>query len=189
MSLFESIEFFFAKDNTTIIPFDLNTKEAPKKVVIQPHKAPVQREQQPSFLPKKKEVKVPVTTIKKEAESPKKDHFYTEWEKKYRELHAENLLAKKPFKKHALFVVDEKAPKAFAEKIAGAINTRLMKTTFIVSNASIESLIKEYDPSHIITTKEVSTSLPLLLIDDLKGIEKDPIKKKVLWEEIKSKIT
>ncbi|MCH9616932.1 MAG: hypothetical protein SP4CHLAM5_03580 [Chlamydiia bacterium] len=189
MSLFESIEFFFAKDNKTIIPFDLNTKEAPRKPVMQQHNAPRQREQQPSFLPKKKKAKVPVTTIKKEATAqPKKDHFYTEWEKKYRELHAENLLAKKPFKKHALFIIDEKAPRAFAEKIAAAINTRLMKTTFIISSSSIEALIQEHNPSHIISTKEITSTLPTIITGDLNAVEKDPEKKKILWNTLQKKL-
>lgn len=188
MSLFESIEFFFAKDDISYIPFDLNTPRATKKAVMQPHSPPVQKEQHPSFLPENKQKKVPVATIKKADTTPKKDHFYTEWEKKYRELHAENLLAKQPFKKHALFVIGEKDPKAFAEKIAGAIHTRFMNTTFLVSNKPIEILIKEHNPSHIITTKAPCTSLPSIFIENLSDVENDTDKKKVLWATLQKEL-
>jgi len=188
MSIMESIEFFFSKEKKYNIPFALDVpkkkekentyKAAPKKVF----KAAATREKKAAFVEKTLELPT------KKKIPPKKDAFYTEWEKKYKELHAENLLAKEPFKRHALFIVDEE--KEFAEKIAHAIHSRLMKTTFVQSKKPLHELIDQYNPTHIISSRKESenTELPMISIDDLAQIKKDPSKKKILWSALQKQL-
>ena len=187
MSLLKSIEFFFSRKVKHHIPFALKKADSIRKDTIAPS-APMQKEIRPSFVPKK-ETKLPTPKpVKRIPKEPSQDAFYTEWERKYKALHAENLLAKEPQKKHALFIIDEKGPQEFARKIAGAVNTRLMKTTFIASNKSVEELIKEHAPTHLILDKQVTTSLPTIFTEDLHLIEKDAAKKKLLWEKLQAEL-
>lgn len=188
---FEEIEYFFASCNSHDIPFELDVPKAPKKTILQKAKA--------ALYPPKKPVPAPIkkpefrqATIPEKAPPKKKeeDSFYKQWSQKYKSLQAENLLAKEPLKRHALFIIDKKTPKEFAEKIAGAINTRIMKTTLIVHNGPIDSLLNEYEPTHLIYTKEFSTTspLPTISIDDLRKVEKDATQKRALWETLKEKL-
>lgn len=190
---FEAIEFFFAKEKKHMIPFPLKVMKKPPL-----QKAPIQKAIKPKVeikvehkkpIEKRKAPPSPSYTPKQKTEE-KKDNFYSEWEKKYRALQAENLLAKKPFKRLALFVVNKKTSKEFAEKISSAVNTRLMKTIFVVSDAPIEELIKKHQPTHIITTKTVTNFIPLpgVLIDDLSQIEKSAEQKKELWDKLKTSL-
>lgn len=187
MSLLKSIEFFFSRKVKHHIPFTLKKADGAGKDTISPS-APMQKEIRPSFVPKK-EAKLPAQKpVKKIPKEPSQDAFYKEWEKKYKALYAENLLAKEPQKKHALFIIDEKGPQEFAKKIASAVNTRLMKTTFIASNKSVEELIKEHAPTHLIVDKQVTTSLPTIFTEDLHMVEKDAAKKKILWERLQAEL-
>jgi hypothetical protein len=172
---FEALEFFFAKEKkyTFYLPLKENVAvkilEKPKQV-----QAEYKKENLPPPLEKKTETK--------------KESFYSEWEKKYKALAAGNLLSKEPFKKLALFIINKKSDEEFAEKISLAINSRLMKTIFLISDAPLDELIKIHDPTHIITTKSVTNFIPLpgLLIDNLKKIEKSAEEKKQLWENLKT---
>ncbi|MCH9812009.1 hypothetical protein K0U07_04510, partial [bacterium] len=125
---------------------------------------------------------------KKPEAPPKKDAFYSEWEKKYKELHAESLLSKEPAGNHALFIVD--AEKEFAGKIASAIHTKLMKTTFVLSTKPLSEMVEKYKPTHIITARvETETlDLPTITIDNLGEIKKDVTKKKSLWSTLQQKL-
>lgn len=185
MSDFESIEFFFASSKSHQIPDPLKSALPAKRQV---EKQPIL----PKALPKQSETfvaKKPMEPAFKQ-EEPKKETFYTEWEEKYKKLHAGNLLAKEPFKRHALFVVDKKDDSPFAMKICEAISTRLMKATYCPLKGSLDDLIKKVAPSHLILTftPEKSPSLPTIYIDDLKEIEKEPFKKKALWEMLKTSL-
>lgn len=191
---FEAIEFFFAKESRHQVNFPLTEKNMHKEnKATSVNKKTISMEKKQAITPacpiKKIRERKPILKVNAPIKEKKdsKDHFYSEWEKKYKSLRAENLLAKQPFKKLALFIIDEKTNKDFAEKIYSAINTRLMKSTFIVSDKPIQEHIEEYNPTHVITTKSVSCHLPLpgVLIDNLKDIEKCPKEKKKLWQELK----
>lgn len=183
----ESIEFFFSKEKKYQIPFALNLPKKKEKVhsyvspkkILKTTSIPVKR-----VTPKEKTLELPT---KKKA-IPKKDAFYSEWEKKYKELQAENLLAKKPFKRHALFIVD--GEKEFAEKIAGAIHSRLMKTTFLFSKKPLSELVENHAPTHIITARDEKETLdlPTITIENLVEIKKDASKKKVLWSTLQQSL-
>ncbi len=185
MSNFESIEFFFASSKSHQI---LDPLKAAPTVQIRIEKQPT--------LPKAISTQVETPTPKRAVEAAfkqeeeKKDSFYSRWEEKYKNLQASNLLAKEPFKRHALFVVEKKDDSPFAKKICEAISTRIMKATYCPLKGSLEDLIGQYSPSHLILTFTAlyASNLPTITISDLKEIESDPLKKKVLWETLKSSL-
>ena len=125
--------------------------------------------------------------LSKSSSPVKKDTFYNEWEKKYQKLHAGNLLAKTPFKRHVLFLIKKEENSLFIKKIFDAVNTRLMDATFIIKEKSIETYIEKYQPTHLITTKKASSTscLPTILIENLSSLETNSKEKKALWEELK----
>jgi hypothetical protein len=179
---FEALQFFFAKEKKHTICFPLKEQLGTKIL------------QKPKIIEVEYKKPIPISPLQTlqgvEKQQENKDTFYSEWERKYRALSASNLLAQEPFKRLALFVINKKSSKEFAEKISSAVNTRLMKTIFLLSDQPLEELIKIHEPTHIITTKSVTNFIPLpgLLIDDLNRIEKSAEEKKHLWETLKTSL-
>jgi hypothetical protein len=186
MSNFESIEFFFAGSKRHQI---LEPLKGPPSGQMRIEKQPTL----PKAIPRQVETPPPKRVVEPafKQEEAKKDSFYSEWEEKYKKLQASNLLAKEPFKRHALFVVEKADDSPFAKKICEAISTRIMKATYCIFKGSLTDLIHLHSPSHLILTftAEDISNLPTVTISDLKGIESDPLKKKVLWETLKSSLT
>ena len=187
----KALTFFFSKESKYNIPFSLASKKQTKPVV-QASPAFVEIKSKPPKAPPPKKVEAPLTTMEipaaKVEAPPKKDAFYTEWEKKYRELQAESLLAKEPAGNHALFIVE--GEKEFAGKIASAIHSKLMKTTFVVTDKPLSEMVEKYKPTHIITARKEKeeTNLPTIQIENLAEIQQDVSKKKVLWNTLQKKL-
>jgi|GEM_PF-3593827 len=181
---FDSIEFFFANTPHRFFE-DFNLSPPLTKKQIQEELLPPPVKQRP-FPQEKKGVEPLFTPVEKT--EPNKEPFYSKWEEKYKTLHAENLLAKEPFKRYALFVVDQESDSPFAKKICEAISSRLIKTTYCVIKGSLKELIDTHQPSHLILTfieKEKHT-LPVIRIDEIKTLEKDLFRKKEVWERLKT---
>ncbi len=169
---FRSIEYFFTKQERSNIKVDLTSKA-------------------PSNPPQAIKVSPTPEIVKKiETPLPKKDQFYSDWEEKYKKLQAFNLLAVKPFNKHALFVIEKGDPEDFAMQISNAVNSRIMKTTFAVLTTLLDDLIAEHNPSHLILKSTIynTSNLPSIEFDDLKGMINDVEKKKLFWNLLKEKL-
>ncbi len=184
--MIEALEFFFSKEKKYQVPFALDLPK--KKEEAQSYSAPKNMVKSAPAPVKRVVVEKTLDLPTKKKAPQKKDAFYSEWEKKYRELQAENLLAKEPFKRHALFVVDSE--KEFAEKIANAIHSRLIKTTFLFTTKPLAQLAEKYEATLIITArKEKETiDLPTFQIESLCEIKKDAAKKKILWSALQESI-
>ena len=177
---FNSIEYFFTKQDRYSIALDLSTKKPLNPpIAIKVSTAPT-------------EVKKVAKPSAKIEESPllKKDQFYSDWEEKYKKLQASNLLAVKPFNKHALFVIEKGDPEEFAMQISDAVNSRIMKTTFVTLTTLLDDLIAEHNPSHLILKSTIynTSNLPSIEFDDLKEIKSDLEKKRVFWNLLKEKL-
>lgn len=203
---FSHIEYFFAKNDVHTIDFPI-TKGKNKKALLhfddEPKDAiaPKETKEAPvSFVPKKKEIPVLPAKPKKQPTAPKikpplpkrkeeamqEDNFKKMWEKKYKELGSENLLAKDQFRRFVLFIIRKNDPKEFAQKIFSAVHSRLMEGAFIISNDPIEQLIKQHNPTHLVTTAETtSLSIPIIEIDNISEMQNSPEKKRALWETLK----
>jgi hypothetical protein len=169
---FTSIEYFFTKQDRFRIEVDLTTKKPSNPLV---------KIKSSTATPARKKVDPPL---------PKKDQFYSDWEEKYKKLQAFSLLAQKPFNKHALFVIEKGDPEEFANQICGAINSRIMKTTFVVLTTLLDDLIAEHNPSHLILKSTIynNSNLPSIEFDDLKEMKNDNEKKKLFWNLLKEKL-
>lgn len=188
---FDALEFYFSKKQSWPVDFALEgvgakqkalepskeyiptVKYEKKKETVKPKPQPVKEVQTILPAPKRKEIK--------------KDDFYKQWEKKYKALQAESLLAKDPFNKRVLFIIGENAPRDFAKRICEAINSRLMKATLITYSDKLASEILELEPTHLIyeSSLGISSKLPSVAIDDLHAIRTNPEKKKNLWHTLK----
>ena len=180
---FNSIEYFFTKQDRYSIALDLTTKKPLNpSIAIKVSTAPIE-------VKKIEKGEKPAPKIE---ESPplKKDQFYSDWEEKYKKLQASNLLAVKPFNKHALFVIEKGDPEEFAIQISDAVNSRIMKTTFVTLTTLLDDLIAEHNPSHLILKSTIynTSNLPSIEFDDLKEIKSDLEKKRVFWNLLKEKL-
>jgi len=169
---FTSIEYFFTNQDRFRIEFDLTVKKPlnPPVTIKSSTAQPAIKKEDP-----------PVA---------KKDQFYSDWEEKYKKLQAFSLLAQKPFNKHALFVIEKGDPEEFAKQICDAVNSRIMKTTFVVLTSLLDDVIAEHNPSHLILKSAIynNSNLPSIEFDDLKEMKNDTEKKKLFWNLLKEKL-